>query len=497
MELFSFLLGLLLGSAAALAVTVYMLGGNLRHVFAPGHAATPREVKAAPSPPKMSVSLSENYSPQHHYAVAAQAALKLITTDANEAENLWTPIVADNRSTEGAKMFTKDVPAEPVPHVRGDIRIEAPPESLVQLLLDPDHASTINPSSTGNVVVERLDAQTDVVYFIILGLGPVANREFYCCRTVQRLPEGLCISLVSIDHPGCPAVEVRGSVRATASFIGWLLRPTTEGAVNVTFVAATNANGSIPKSILRKKVNESAFCVRNLKRLASSFTFGGEEENLKQILTDHAQAAVDKLEAELQQGGWRSVATTNDVEIFRKDGAIQRIKGEGTIPAEVPLIRTALLDVALQKSFDPLCKEARVVANIDETTRVVYLRHQTGKLMLKTVRDFCVVARHKTLDDGTFLYAATSVEHPKCPVQTDTVRGDVKCSGWVVKPTNDANVAKTYYLAQVDLRGGISKKLSDMVARREPLIIHNLREFLIKSRGRGNARAAHNRSSTR
>merc|ERR1711862_331994 len=99
---------------------------------------------------------------------------------------------------------------------------------------------------------------------------------------------------------------------------------------------------------------------------------------------------------------------------------------------------------------DKLCKEAAVVADVDKNTRVIYLKQQARRCLMSTARDFCIAYARAARDDGSFVIAGASVEHPKCPPRTDTVRGELSSSGWIIRPAEGGRHSHITYVVQVN-----------------------------------------------
>lgn len=142
----------------------------------------------------------------------------------------------------------------------------------------------------------------------------------------------------------------------------------------------------------------------------------------------------------------------------------------------------ALSAVENSTQWDDMCREATTVERLNDSTSVVYLRLEARKCLVKAGRDFCLVQADATREDGTFLMAGASIEYPRCPPRQDTVRGEIKCGGWIVKPIDNGRASHITYVVQVDLRGGVPGQLLDKIAMRVPLAIHYLGTW-IKSRG--------------
>jgi len=287
----------------------------------------------------------------------------------------------------------------------------------------------------------------------------------------------------SIEHPGCAAAQGRGLVRGSTPFNGWVLRPK-EGSdgmsCSVTFLANVCVNGSLPKYIIRKVAREAPEKVLHLKRLAAGCSFGDAEElqEQQQKIVDRGCKVIEQLEADESQKGWELVMTKHDIKIYRKTGSLHKFKGEGIIKVPAEDVQRALLNVDLIPQWDSMCREAGVVARIDDNTRVVYLRHEAKKCLLKSGRDFCLVHSHVLRRDGSFVLIGASIEHPKCPPRSDSVRAELSIGGWTVTPTRDKLHSHVTHVVEVDFRGGIPQSLVDMVATCLPLAIHYLDTFL-------------------
>lgn len=480
MEFVSILLGVVVGFLGALLLLRLGLLSGQQVPPAAKAVATREVVVQKPAPKRAAVALSSDYEAQHVYAAAVERAAQEVLRTAAEIPSSWQQFA----NSDGVTMSQKDVDGQNVPLIRGDAVIPAPPLGLLELIRDRENARTFDPSLRRVETLECLDDQSNAVYADFKGLGPISGRDFCTVEHHRQVPEGLLCVSTSVEHPRCGEVQSRGLVRARTPYNGWLLRPADGGACSVTYVANIDLGGSLPTRILRKVAKEAAGKVLELKRLAADRSTGADDEPAEtgRALAGRGRAAVEQLESDASPGGWDEVMTKHEIRIFRKRGSLHKFKGEGVIRMPPEEVQRVLLDVGLSSQWDGMCREAGVVERVDDSTRVVYLRYRARKCLMTSSRDLCVVHSHALREDGTFVLAGASVEHPKCPPRADTVRAELSCGGWIVRSAAGGQHSHVTYVVQIDARGGVPERLLREVAMRVPLSIHYLGEWLMSRR---------------
>eukprot|EP01062_Namystynia_karyoxenos_P062258 TRINITY_DN55173_c0_g1_i1.p1 TRINITY_DN55173_c0_g1~~TRINITY_DN55173_c0_g1_i1.p1 ORF type:complete len:259 (+),score=71.52 TRINITY_DN55173_c0_g1_i1:74-778(+) len=92
-------------------------------------------------------------------------------------------------------------------------------------------------------------------------------------------------------------------------------------------------------------------------------------------------------------------------------------------------------------------------------------------------RDFEVVVAEKLCADGSFLAKAESVTPSQTPPRKGFVRGEIRLSGFVVRPLAARRLQVTY-IAQMDPKGWVPPQIVNLIATRQAGGIQRLREYL-------------------
>ena len=123
--------------------------------------------------------------------------------------------------------------------------------------------------------------------------------------------------------------------------------------------------------------------------------------------------------------------------------------------------------------------------------------YSTKMCSAKIPRDFCIIEKCQTQDDGSFIIVkfffisfscfkkknkskfARSVTHDKCETSPKGfIRGELLESGYLIKKKTP-NKSEVSYLVQVDLTG-MPTNIINLIADRQPLVIAGLKEYLEK-----------------
>lgn len=368
-----------------------------------------------------------------------------------------------------------------MPLVRGDAVVSAPLMGILELLLADANAGYFDRNLLKMKMLEVLDDQTAIVYQGMSGTGPVSGRDFCVVRHHRLLPNGGALVInSSVQHPQCEAHQVKGLVRATTPYNGWVARARAaeKDVFDVTWVGNINPQIKLPKFIMNQVLLQSAGRVGLLQKLAAKSSFASNDE-LRERLLQTVFLALKQLEEDAAEGGWEDVTTNHDIKITRKPGsALIKVKGESVLDAQPAEIRRVLCDVPLTTKWDPMCKKASVIAEIDENTHVANRHYQARRCFLPVSRDLCVCTTCHAKSDGSFLVASASVEHPRCPPRQDMVRARLMPSGWIVRPVQGGRKSSVTYVVSIDLCGGVPPQVVDYAVKRMPLVIEALGKWI-------------------
>ena len=182
---------------------------------------------------------------------------------------------------------------------------------------------------------------------------------------------------------------------------------------------------------------------------------------------------------------WTSMGIEYDVVLMQKkasgDSSISSFKGYGPIDADPDKIEALVSSLAAQSQFDPLFHFGMIVERFTENVDLRYVVYQTQQCLIKTSRNFVYMLGKKRLPDGTIIIAATSADRPDLPVAKGSVRGTIDASGWVIQPFPNSTSCMCTYISTVDL-GGLPSAVVNIVSRKQPLLIANVRKIATGSK---------------
>jgi len=184
------------------------------------------------------------------------------------------------------------------------------------------------------------------------------------------------------------------------------------------------------------------------------------------------------------QREWRYQSIEKDVVILRKISPGEKIHsflGKGMIKVKPPAVWQAVRNSMTRHVYDKMLKKTKVVRQIDDQTKILYFHHETTQCFVKQSRDFVVLASER-VEPERYILAAVSVDIPDLPPTKEIVRGKIYSSGWIIEPVlQDGQLySMVSYLSQVDFGGAVPVRLVNLIARRQPLCIAYLRDYLEK-----------------
>ncbi|XP_031565956.1 uncharacterized protein LOC116301097 [Actinia tenebrosa] len=185
-----------------------------------------------------------------------------------------------------------------------------------------------------------------------------------------------------------------------------------------------------------------------------------------------------------KEGEWSYQSIERDVVILRKINPGEKIHsflGKGMIKTSPTNVWNAVKNHMTRHVYDKTLKKTKILKQIDESSKLLYLHHETAQCFVKQARDFVLLAVDR-VEPESYVVAGVSVDAPESPPVKDLIRGKVYASGWVIEPVlQDGQLySMVSYLSQVDFGGVVPVRLINYIARRQPLCISYLREYLEK-----------------
>lgn len=185
-----------------------------------------------------------------------------------------------------------------------------------------------------------------------------------------------------------------------------------------------------------------------------------------------------------KQGDWRYHSVEKDVVILSKVSQGEKIHsflGKGMIKVKPPAVWQAVRNPMTRYMYDRMLKKAKIVRQIDDQTKISYLHHETTQCFVKQSRDFVVLVAER-VEPERYIVSGVSVDLPELPPTKNIIRGKIHSSGWIIEPVlqNGQLYSMVSYLSQVDFGGAIPTSILNHIARRQPLCIAYLRDYLLK-----------------
>ncbi|XP_078000912.1 uncharacterized protein LOC144453475 isoform X2 [Glandiceps talaboti] len=183
-----------------------------------------------------------------------------------------------------------------------------------------------------------------------------------------------------------------------------------------------------------------------------------------------------------EAGGWSFQGEEREVLILRKehsDHPVHSFLGIGIIRAPARAVYDVIRNPSSRYLFDRMLKKMKVIEKLSDNVQVLYMLHETAHCFLKQSRDMCIV-QEDSIKGKKHLVVATSVQHPDSPTTEGAIRAEVVCAGAVIEPViiDGRECCKVSYLTQVDLRGELPTRLLNLIARRQPLCIAYMRNYI-------------------
>ncbi|KAL6046317.1 START domain containing protein [Balamuthia mandrillaris] len=184
--------------------------------------------------------------------------------------------------------------------------------------------------------------------------------------------------------------------------------------------------------------------------------------------------------------GWVYCKETNGVKVWCKDipdDPVRCFRGTGIVNATPEVLRLHLVQMDLRRHWDPMFLGANFSLEVTPSIRVTYYKFKAPWPV--TNRDFVVIAGETLDDDGVFVSVVNSIETPDIPEQEGFVRGELRCSGFVIKPLPNGPKgeprSQLTYLVQLNPMGWIPGWVNNLVNQEQPLCIDSIRKAVYKT----------------
>ncbi|ONK57803.1 uncharacterized protein A4U43_C09F4250 [Asparagus officinalis] len=132
------------------------------------------------------------------------------------------------------------------------------------------------------------------------------------------------------------------------------------------------------------------------------------------------------------------------------------------------------------KQWDPDLVEANYIKALSNNLSIIRLRFGDASKPLFKNREFIVYERRETMDDGTLVVAVASLPKEIAaglqPKRSNSIRGLLLQSGWVVEKLEDDSCLVTY-VVQLDPAGWLPKCFVNRLNTKLVMIIDNLKKL--------------------
>ncbi|KAI8341297.1 hypothetical protein BC941DRAFT_493188 [Chlamydoabsidia padenii] len=156
-------------------------------------------------------------------------------------------------------------------------------------------------------------------------------------------------------------------------------------------------------------------------------------------------------------------------------------KGEAIIHGFSP--QSIFYVIGMRKLWDEQYEDGNLVENLNDTTSLTY--EVTKPTATSKPRDFALVERIECTQNGSIIFAATSVETPRLPRIQGRTRAQIKLQGWILEPVRGGPTpsTKVTFVIQENMKGWVPGFAKKSLARR-PLVIALINDYLQKKSGR-------------
>nr|CAD1819888.1 unnamed protein product [Ananas comosus var. bracteatus] len=159
------------------------------------------------------------------------------------------------------------------------------------------------------------------------------------------------------------------------------------------------------------------------------------------------------------------------------DGWKKPVAATVRLPQQFITVANAI-DAAKQWDHDLV--EAKYIKGLSDNLSIIHLRFGDASKPPFKKREFIVYERRETMDDGTLVVAVASL--PKeiaaglMPKKSNSIRGLLLQSGWVVEKLDDDSCIVTYVI-QLDPAGWLPRCLVNRLNTKLVMIIDNLKKL--------------------
>ncbi|XP_072969583.1 uncharacterized protein [Typha angustifolia] len=212
------------------------------------------------------------------------------------------------------------------------------------------------------------------------------------------------------------------------------------------------------------------------------------EDSLRRYVSYASESCIQELlsasESSLAGGseGWKVLAFQDGVEVSKRClDSLHVFRSRWVLRSVSPKQFIAVANaIDAAKQWDPDLVEAKYIKDLNDNLSIIGLRFGDASKPLFKKREFIVYERRETMEDGTLVVAVASL--PKeiaaglLPKKSNSIRGLLLQSGWVVEKLEDDSCTVTY-VVQLDPAGWLPKCFVNRLNTKLVMIIENLKKL--------------------
>ena len=205
--------------------------------------------------------------PDYHYVEMGRKCASDLLEAANATEQDGWSVVSNNKGV----FIMKKLPSKgspPINCVKGTMRINAPPDFILRVLMDPTHAIELDDMMKEMREIKIITPYLALLHLLYKAVWPTSPRDFAVMNVVGRTdPHTRVHAACSIVDPRIP--EIKGYVRGAVLAGGYVVKdvPGSADSAEVTYITQVDLKGSVPSFVVNKIVESQPQCVNQLNNI--------------------------------------------------------------------------------------------------------------------------------------------------------------------------------------------------------------------------------------
>lgn len=179
-------------------------------------------------------------------------------------------------------------------------------------------------------------------------------------------------------------------------------------------------------------------------------------------------------------GPYKKQKPAKKIGVFTRDndkGMGNTVLGIGELPFNIETVAEILLDEKQRKNFDDMLQEGTILKQLEHMTFLFYITFK--RVLILSPRDFVCCGSQVKFKNGIQVFPVTSIELDDQPENKKFIRASLFIGGFVLIPKGEDNTL-CYYYNRADMKGTIPEFVLKQGATMQALLLHKLREYMIK-----------------